>query len=517
MIRFSIFLTAVLLLVPSASLAADAPRAGRPDVLVIMCDQLNASVLSCYGGPVATPHIDRIAQRGVRFNQAICTTPFCSPSRASLITGLYPHSHGIVYNVNRRDYPAIPSPPNQEGIKAADVTTEKLLGAAGYATHHYGKWHLGDEDLPYYADMFGEHREYEAEMGETFAAVRTLDRAAWMEWYGWAVPTTRSAAFQEAVNRASELWTKSPFRDFVSKMGRLELPLARNFDVRVGDKTVERIAAAKGRPFMITCSFNAPHDPNVVPSPYYERFDPAAIKLPANSGAPEKRFQKDWARRIVVDLGEPGLREFLRIYYASVMLIDDQVGRILMALDESGQSDNTVIVFTSDHGDMMGGHGMVWKSTEAFYDEIVRIPLLISYPARLKPQRCELAVDLTDIMPTLLDLTGQPVAKQVQGEDLVPYLTGGADPQSARGYSFCERMGGNRQNVRQVCPGTKGAFMVRGQGWKYIRYPDGDEYLYHLADDPGEQKNLAKDTACEARKREMANALKGWLQRTGCP
>jgi len=492
--------------------AATPPSNTGPNVLIIMCDQLNASVLGCYGGDVPTPNIDRIAHEGVRFDNAVCPTPFCSPTRASIITGLYPHAHGIVTNVNRRDYPAIPSPMTEEGIKAADVTTEKLLHAAGYATHHYGKWHLMDEDLPYYTDMYGEHHEYAAELTGPFHAVRQQERETWMDWYGWALPVEQSAAFR----KATEGWgDRDGLAEFVLKMGRLTLPLEKDFDVRVADKTVEQIGRLRSRPFMITCSFNAPHDPNVVPSPYYEMFNPAQIRLPANRTSLEPRYAADWSRRIVEKTGEPGLREFMRIYYASVKLIDDQVGRILQALESAGVLESTVVVFTSDHGDMAGGHGMVWKSNGSFYDEIARVPLLIRYPALFKPQHCDLAVDLTDLMPTLLEMTGEPVPPHAQGQSLVPFLTGRADPALARQYCFSERITAHPQHLRQVHPEARGSFMVRGQGWKYWRHPDGDEYLYHLADDPGETRNLARQEAHQDQKRVMIGALRAWLNRTG--
>lgn len=489
-----------------------------PNVLILMCDQLNASVLSAYGGPVPTPHIDRLAREGVRFDNAVCTTPFCSPSRASLITGLYPHTHGIVYNVNRRDYPSRDTPPGQEGIKAADVTTEKRLHAAGYATHHYGKWHLTDEDLPCYrTGMYGEHHEYAKEMAPVFAQIRTQDERTWLDWYGWALPTEQTPAFRKALAALNHRWEKEKFAEFVMKMGRLQLPLAQNFDVRIADQTIERIAAVHGRPFMITCSFNAPHDPNVVPSPYYEMFDPAQIQLPANRDIIEERFRKDWGRRIVADLGEPGLREFLRVYYASVKLVDDQVGRIVKALESAGELDRTIVVFTADHGDMAGGHGMVWKSTGAFYDEIARIPLLIRYPDVLGAQRSALAADLTDIMPTVLELAGQPVPPGVQGQSFVPFLTGRRDPSQARRYSFCERIQGNALNTRQISRSARGSFMVRGAGWKFISYANGEEYLYHLETDPGEMVNEAGNPACTPRKQQMISALQSWQQETGWP
>ena len=499
----------------SSSSAGDGAGAASPSILLILCDQLNARVLGCYGGPVATPNIDRIAREGVLFTDATCPTPFCSPTRASIVSGMYPHAHGITYNVMRRDYPAVKSPPTQEGLKTSDVTTERILHAAGYATHHYGKWHLLDDDLAYYTDMYTEHGAYAREMGETFAAVRQKDGSQWMDWYGWALPVEVAPSFQQAVQAARSRWGQPRYLEFVAEMGRLTLPVEQNFDVRVADKTIERIQSLRDKPFMITCSFNAPHDPNVVPSPYYEMFDPATIRLPHNRSVREARFERSWSRQMVTGLGETGLREFLRIYYASVKLIDDQVGRILDALERSGRLDRTVIVFTADHGDMAGGHGMAWKSNDSFYDEIALVPLLIRYPTLFLSQRSKLAVDLTDLMPTLLEIVARPVPRQAQGQSLVPYLTGRRDAAHARPYSFAERVRANRENTRKRQPGTAGSFMVRGQGWKYVRYRNGEEYLYHLATDPGETENLAKQPEYDPQKRRMIEALKTWQRRTG--
>ena len=486
-------------------------KPGRPNVLFLMCDQLAANVLGCYGGPVPTPNIDRIAAEGVRFDQATCPTPFCSPTRASIITGMYPHAHGITANCKH-----IPDPRRwQQGITPDDVTTEKLLNEAGYATHFYGKWHLLGEQLSYYPDMFTPGFEYTREMAASFERVRASDKSGWMQWYTWALPVVVAPPFQEAVDQLGDRWSDKGYADFITKMGRLKIPLAENFDARVADLAVERINALKGQPFMITCSFNAPHDPNVVPSPYYEAFSPLDIELPGNRNVRQQRFESQWSRQIIADLGEPGLREFLRVYYGMVKMVDDQVGRILEALDATGRIDDTVIVFTADHGDMAGGHGMVWKSTDAFYDEVARVPLLIRYPRQFKPRASDVAVDLTDLMPTLLEVTGQPIPQQAQGQSLVPYLTGPGDPSGGRGFSFCERVAGNRNGSREVKPGTRGSFMIRGQGWKYVRYSGNEEYLYHLAEDPGETVNLAGDVRYRSRRDELAAEMDDWLKRTG--
>ncbi len=488
-----------------------------PNVLIIMCDQLNAGVLSCYGGPVPTPNIDRIAGEGVRFTDAVCPTPFCSPSRASLVLGTYPHRHGIVSNVNRRDYPAIPAPPAEEGIKASDDTTESILSGVGYRTHHYGKWHLLHDDLPYFPDMFLEHHQYAELMKDRFEQVRRLERASWMDWYDWALPVTPAPALREAVGALGGSWHDKHFAEFITKMGRLDLPLEQNFDVLVADRAVECLQESDSEPFMLTCSFNYPHDPNVVPSPYYEMFTPEELSVPENFEVCEGRFEQDWSRQIVRDLGLPGVRGFLRIDYASVKLVDDQVGRILGALEEGGLADDTIVLFTSDHGDMAGGHGMVWKSTHAFYDEVVRVPLLVRYPRRIEPSVNALAANLTDLMPTLLELVGQRVPDHVQGTSLAPFLLGTRPMEDGPVYAFCERVAPHPEHRRALPAGTPGSFMVRGGGWKYIRYTDGEELLYDLQLDPLETENRAGRQEAAATRASYAGVLDGWLRETLYP
>ncbi|MGH2510501.1 MAG: sulfatase family protein, partial [Ktedonobacteraceae bacterium] len=435
-----------------------------------MCDQLNASVLSCYGGPVPTPNIDRLARSGVKFTNATCTTPFCSPSRASIVTGLYPHKHGIVYNVNQLEHPSGCSPWTEQGLTVKDGTTERLLNDAGYATHHYGKWHLSEVSLPYYRDGYQAHINYATEMVEKFWKVRLRDRKTWMDWYGWALPMDISPVFKAAIKSVPASWRRVRFATFIMRAGHLEFPVQETFDYRVADHAIERIKSIGSTPFMITCSMMDPHDPNAPPSPYYERFEPNSIKLPANLEYRAARFEDEWSRRIVDGVGVTGLRELLRIYYAATCMIDDQVGRVLKALDESGHSKDTIVVFCTDHGDMAGGHGMFWKSNSFFYEELVRVPFIISYPGRIKPQENSMECSLVDVMPTLLYLVGHPIPNYVQGRSLAAYLLGDKDPSTAPPFSFCERVQANREHTRLVAPGTPSSFMVRGQGWKYIQY-----------------------------------------------
>ncbi|MBI3209873.1 MAG: sulfatase-like hydrolase/transferase [Candidatus Solibacter usitatus] len=490
--------------------AAAQPAPAQPNILFLMCDQLNASVTSLYGGPVATPHLERLARRGVVFRNATCPTPFCSPTRASIVTGLYPHTHGIVHNVSRFDYPASPSPATEQGLSTSDVTTDSILHAAGYSTHQYGKWHLRGDSLPCYPDTYGEHREYAQEMAARFGEVRRRPEGEWMNWYGWNLPVTIDRRYAASFPAEDPL-RKSPLRDFVLKMGRLELPPQEIFDVRVADKTIARLGSVRG-PFSITCSFNWPHDPNVIHTPYYDAVDPSEIALPATLTTREGRFEKDLSRLMVAGAPETRLREFLRIYYASVRFIDDQVGRVLDALEKSGHESNTIVVFTSDHGDMAGGHGMAWKSTQAFYDEIARVPLVISWPGRIKPGKTDAEANLTDLAPTLLELTGQRVPSNMQGTSLASVLRGGSAARHVHRYS--ERIRANPGRLRAIKPGNPGDWMVRGEGWKYIVYADGEEFLYNLRRDPGELRNLAAERSARATIGQMRGNLHQWLRDT---
>lgn len=480
----------------------------RPDILLIMCDQLSARWLGCYGAPWPTPHIDGIAAQGMRFTEATCPWPVCSPSRASLVTGLYPHGRGICHNVMRRDYPAARSARDEEGIHPSDRTTEGLLAGAGYEVGHVGKWHLTDEDLWYYPQMFREHLEYGARMSRYFASVRERPRDDWLDWYGWALPVEVGPAVRAARARA-------PLQEFLAKTGRLEMALEDIYDVQVAERTVERLRHPGAAPRMLTCSLNFPHDPYVAPSPYYEAVQPDGLPLPDNWTVRAARFEGQAARRAVALLGEDGTREFLRVYAAKVRLVDALVGRVLEALEASGRAERTVVVFTADHGDMSGAHGMITKSTTAFYEDVVRVPLIVRWPGHVAPGVSGAAASLVDVMPTLLDLAGHAVPEGLHGRSLAPGLLGGRDGADPA-YTFCERLPATGRRRTGVPAG--GDFMVRGQGWKYVRFRDGEEFLCHLAADPGETRDVAADPGAAAVKAQLEAALDEWLARTaGAP
>jgi arylsulfatase A-like enzyme len=421
---------------------------------------------------------------------------------------MYPHAHGITLNCGAR----------QNGLTDADVTTERILHEQGYNTHQYGKWHLHGEQLYYYPDQY-DLPHWTREMRDVLSVVETKDPDTFMRFYTIPLPVTVDHDFRPVAEEARKKWEDVPYGDFIANMGRLNLSPEDHFDARFTDHAVEAIRTTPSdQPFMVTLSLICPHDPNVAPSPYYEMFDPGKLELPPNWQSTFERYEKQWSRRIIADTGETGLREFLRVYYAMVKLIDDQVGRMIDILKATGRFDDTIIVFTSDHGDMVGGHGMAWKSTDAFFDEVMRIPMIFHYPRGFSPSRSAVPACLTNICPTLLEMTGQPIPDQVQNVSLVPYLHGiGATPGSPD-YTYSERVAGHPDGLRVVTPGRNAHFAIRSPDWKYVRYKrEGDQYLFHLESDPLETTDLFHDPAYSEVVERLSEDMDAWLLRTGYP
>jgi arylsulfatase A-like enzyme len=216
----------------------------------------------------------------------------------------------------------------------------------------------------------------------------------------------------------------------------------------------------------------------------------------------------------------------MRIYYANVKFLDDQIGRILQALETSGEMNNTIISFFSDHGDMTGGHGMTWKETVAFYEEVASIPLIMRYPKQLKPSVNKVPFNTVDVFPTIFDMLGRQQLPKVSGQSKLPYMTGQKNIETAFPYTFSVRISNAPQGQRIITPDMTGHFMVRGNGFKYMVYgkldqPDSrysDEpfdILYHLDHDPGETVDLAQHPEYLNIKREMNQVLRDWLAKTG--
>lgn len=494
-----------------------------PNILVFMCDQLNANVLECYGGNISTPNISKLANEGMVFDNAICPYPVCTPSRASIATGLYPHKHGIVHNtesgmfVNEFYLKFLNVPDTEEGITNNDVTYGKLLHEHGYQTFHHGQWHLFGDILEYYNPPFRMHYEYQQCMQDDYNRFKVEFNEDVHEFLGMILPISQSEVYKSATESVGNKWDDKYFSDLVKKSGRLEMDMDKWYDsisVKQTLETINNFNDKEGKPFMITCSVEFPHNPNVVASPYYEMFDRDKIQLPSNYENIEPRFENDWSRSIVKDLGEAGLRELLGIYYGQVKYVDDLLGKVLNTLDDNGYSENTIVLFTSDHGEMAGEHGMFWKSTSTFYDSVVKVPFIIWYPEVVQKGRTRIASNHTNILPTLADFVGAEIPNSVQGYSLVPYITGKKPEGEAPKYTFCERIPKNPQHTRNNIQIHMGSYMIRGEGWKYFFYPDGKEFLFDLSNDPNETINLADDISYRDRKEDLKAKLKQWIQDT---
>jgi N-acetylglucosamine-6-sulfatase len=435
-------------LLQAGSVAAQAERPRRPNIVFVLMDDLRWDDLGCAGHPfVETPHIDRIARDGVLFRNAFATTPLCSPSRASLLTGRYAHAHGIVDNVDR------------SALSHQLVTFPRLLHDAGYETGYVGKWHMGNDDtrrpgFDYWVSVKGQGEYIDPELNDDGKVGRVRgyvtdlfnDRAVGF------IKRPRSAPFLLYIAHKAVHPDLTQYAD-----GRISDPSAGIF--RPADRHKDRYAH---RP--------VPRRPNVA--------DPLdgkpALKRPTDGLPPLGP---------ATGTSDEAIRNRLRILLA----VDEGVGRIFEALEQTGQRDRTLIVFTSDHGYFYGEHGLSVERRLA-YEESIRIPLLMRYPPLIAAGRTVEPMVLTiDLAPTLLELGGAAVPAGVHGRSLLPLLEG--KPWPPRASFLIEYFSGTDivfPRVRQM-----GYQAVRTGRWKLIHYTEltGMDELYDLQSDPYELDN----------------------------
>jgi len=450
---------------------AQAQATGGYNVLFLMTDEQHHRSLSLTGNPyISTPNMDRIGREGALFLNATCVTPYCSPSRASFITGVYPHRHRILTNVDGRHQ-------TQQPLKQdAFPNTETILHRAGYATAHRGKWHLGDtgafdcyESRTYLGKT---NQEYGRFLDERLPATKFANHPSPGKYLN------RPVEMIPAIEKAYRAFTAEPNTrvSYISIIGRSVIPPELLPETRITDDAIGLIEQHARERFMITVSWSPPHDLWVTPEPYYSMVDRKKIQLPGT------RTLSEWdargpSKRLGDLAGDEGLREYAAIYHGMVKYIDDQIGRILKKLDELGLTEKTLVIFTTDHGDMVGTHGCIGKSVGGFYDDLVRIPFLMRLPGVIKPGTVvRQPVSQIDVMPTILDYIGQPVPERLHGRSLRPLIEGRNVPW--RDHAFCQRA--DRQR------------MIRTSRYKYVfALKPKMIALYDLQADPEENQNLA--------------------------
>lgn len=441
----------------------------RPNILLLMSDDL-AATLGCYGHPQAkTPNLDGLAARGVLFERAYCQFPHCNPSRASLLSGLRPKTTGVTNNADNL-YENVP------GV----VTLPRLFRDHGYATARCGKiFHLG---VPSGLESMDDPLAWE--FGTPFKDERPY-------------PEARASAVKVKAGKKKGLpWTETTGTDD-------EL-----VDGNFASTAVKWLAQHdRQRPFFLAVGFHRPHLPLVAPAQYFDLHqfddiklpdepadDEADIPLPARNGAvPGYALTASPVQR----------RAAIRGYLACVSFMDAQVGRILDAIKQLGFADNTIVVFAADHGWHLGEHGLWHK--RSLFEQSARVPLIVMGPgAKANGQRSESLVELLDIYPTLCDLAGVPAPEKLQGSSLRGLL---ADPQAkVHEAAFTEaRRGANAEMWGRS---------VRTSRWRYTEWNEGRDgvELYDHAADPGEFRNLASDGSQAPVVRELQGLLRARWQ-----
>ena len=393
-----------------------------------MTDQQRLDTVSAYGlnGVCRTPHVDQLAARGVRFDSAFTPTAICAPARASFYTGLYPHKHGVVANRDVLD-------DDVWGIN-------HYLDEAGYCSGYAGKWHVDHERGPSEFGFTGKDFLGYAFPGSGLMPGLKFDLpprdgpnhyAAYLKERGLEVPTV-SHGFMgtNPTNQVQEMFALH------------EGPVESCIDYFVAEETVrvmDELAATDG-PFFLWANFWGPHTPCLVPEPYFSMYDPT--KIPEHPSYKETFANKPYRQQLIErfwGLGEYGWQGFQEIaarYFGHCTLIDDMCGRILAHLERLGLTENTLVIFTSDHGDCMGAHKLVEKG-EFMYDEIYRIPLIVAHPDCERPGSANNEfVYLHDLTPSILDAADFEVPDELDGESLLPAMLG-RDYSNGREEVYC--------------------------------------------------------------------------------
>lgn len=437
-----------------AALAVPAAEPKRPNVLVILTDDQRSDALSIAGNPhLKTPNIDRLAKEGVWFKNAFCTTSLCSPSRGSILTGLYAHAHGVTNNFT--EYPD------------TLATFPRALQSAGYETAYIGKYHMGEEndDKRPGFDHFVTHKG----QGKYFDTEFRIDGGERKVVPGYYTHIVTDMAI-----------------DFLKK-----------------DR--------QGKPFMLMIGHKAPHS-FYYPEPKYEKaFDGVAFPYPKTAFMLDdkpawfKQRLDTWHgiygplfdyRKKFPDRSPEAVKDFeamVRSYLATILSVDDSVGKLYEHLKATGQLDNTLILFMGDNGILSGEHGMVDKRTA--HEPSIRIPLVARLPGVVPPTQpkvVEEQVLTLDLCPSILEMCGLHPDKAVQGRSFKKLITAGdADWRKSWYYEY---------NYEKQFPYTPNVRALRTDRYKYIRYPHGDgspdkhmAELYDLKNDPEESKNLIAD------------------------
>jgi choline-sulfatase len=444
----------------------------RPNLLYIHTDQHSPFVAGCYDDPlVETPNLDRLAAQGVVFDNVYCTSPICVPSRMSMLTARHPYRNQVWTNSHILDS-AIP-------------TLAHAMGAAGYRPALIGRMHaVGPDQLHGYAErLVGDHSPNHIGGGNVDRGV--LHGTAGPE----RVSLVKSGPGQSAYQVHDEYVTAATV-DYLNRLG------------------VRKRAGEAIEPFSLTVGFMLPHPPYVARREDYARYRSrmSLPKKPAPFAGVKHPYLRAW--RTYTGIEEVSEEEILRAraaYWGLVQRVDVMVGQILAALEENGLTENTLIVYTSDHGDMQGEHGLWWK--HVFYEESVKVPLIVSWPGVILPgQRCSRIVSAVDVTATILDALDAPALPNADGRSFLGLISTRRPTPNWEGVAFSEYC------ADEYTPdAVTFQRMIRRDEWKLVYYHGYEPQLFNLAEDPGELVDRSRDPACQRIRQELtAQVLNGW-------
>ncbi len=442
--------------------AVPAPAVERPNVLFLLSDDQRPDTIAALGNPVIqTPHLDALAARGTTFTRAVCANPICTPSRGEILSGCSGFRSGVVDFGGKLD-------PNL-------VLWPAAMQAAGYTTTYVGKWH-------------NDGRPRQRGFTDTVGLFRGGGGKFWKDqtdWKGSPITGYRGWVFQ---NDAGDLF---PERG---------VGLTADISARFADAAIAAIERPTDRPWFLHVSFTAPHDPLIMPPGYEDRYAVDQIPLPPNF-LPEHPFDHGNLRgrdeRLLPFPRTPGMvRDVLRMYYAVISHMDAQIGRIMDALQATGQLENTLVIFSSDHGLGTGSHGI--RGKQNMYEHTIGVPLIFAGPGIPRGGRQTAPVYLRELYPTTCELVGiQP-------------------PATVQGTSFASVIRGQQNAIhdRVFCYFRDLQRMIRTDRWKLIHYPKIDRWqLFDLDSDPHELHDLVNEPAHGATLQALRGQL-AELQRT---
>ena len=434
----------------------------QPNVLWICTDQQRYDTIHALGQSlVNTPNIDALIESGVSCDQTYCQSPVCSPSRASFLTGRYPRTTRCRQNGQQI--------PDDERL------LPRLFADAGYVCGLSGKLHLSS-----------------CENGRV--EQRIDDGYDEFYWSHHPQPDWPENAYTQWLTSKGKTWDEL-YRSTGTPYVKAGVPAEYHQTTWCAEMAIEFMQRHQGRPWMFTFNCFDPHHAFDPPADYLAKYNPDDMPLPKyrpgelDNKSVYQQLDHKYAHNNpneynVEAMTDDDKRQITAAYFAMVELIDDQVGRMIQALRDTGQLENTIVIFMSDHGEMLGDHGIYLKGPH-FYDEAVRVPLVFNWPGRFKAgSRVDGLVELVDIAPTLLECAGLDVPERIQGKSLVPILTGDADGSDHRDHVFSEYYNAWSHDHAY---GT----MLRTRDKKIVIYHGIDQgELYDLATDPDEFDNL---------------------------